>query len=91
MVIPTCGNKRGLCAVPLSQFKTKDTAVKPQCSLQVGDLEMDMANTDLGINRFRCRVECHIRVSRYRKFTFAESAIVTRAASIQSHPQRPPL
>jgi hypothetical protein len=39
--------------VPLRQLKAKDSAVKPECPLQVGDLQMDVTDADLGINRVR--------------------------------------
>lgn len=51
MVVPSRRDERGLCAVPLGQLEAKDAAVEPQRPLQVGDLQMDVADLHLRVDR----------------------------------------
>ncbi|MMZ70190.1 hypothetical protein D1872_331790 [compost metagenome] len=58
-MIAASRHERGLCPVPLRQLETKDSAIKPQRPFQVGDLQMDVTDADLGINRAGRFVSCH--------------------------------
>ncbi|MGH9859315.1 MAG: hypothetical protein ACRD5F_04745 [Candidatus Acidiferrales bacterium] len=45
------GDEGGALSVALGERKAKHSAVKIQRALEVGNLEMDMANANCGINR----------------------------------------
>jgi hypothetical protein len=53
MVIPTRRNERCLRAVPLHEFETEDTAVKPQCPLQVSDLQVNVTDANARMDGLR--------------------------------------
>ena len=50
VVVAACRDERRLRAVPLRKLEAEDTALEPQRPLQVGDLQVDVADADLGIN-----------------------------------------
>ena len=50
MVISACGKKCSLISKALSHVKPKDVAIKRQRSIQIRDLEMNVADANLGMN-----------------------------------------
>jgi len=53
MVIAPRRDERGLRAVPLSQLEAENADIEPQRAFQIGNLQMDMADTDVRIDRGR--------------------------------------
>jgi hypothetical protein len=53
MVITTGRQKRRLLPKPLRQFKPKHTAIEINGTLKIGDFEMYVSDTDLGVDRTR--------------------------------------
>ena len=51
VVVAARRDERRLRAVPLGDLEAEDAAVEPQRPLQVGDLQVDVADADLGIDR----------------------------------------
>ena len=51
MMITTSGNKCGLRAEFLLQFKTQNAAVKFQRAVEVGNFQVNVADGDASINR----------------------------------------
>ncbi len=52
MMITAGGDKRGIIAVALHQFKSEYATIKIQRTLEICDFEMDMADADARIDRF---------------------------------------
>src|SRR2546429_55964 len=50
MMIPTRRDKRGAFAHPLRQFEPKYIAIKAQCAIQIRHLQMNVTNSDAGID-----------------------------------------
>ena len=50
VMVATCGDERGTVAEALHQLEAQHTAVEAKGAFQVGDLEMDMADADIGVN-----------------------------------------
>jgi hypothetical protein len=51
VVVAARRHERRLRPVPLRQLEAEDAAVEPQRPLQVGDLQVDVADANAGINR----------------------------------------
>ena len=51
MMIAAGGNERRLLAKALRQFKTEHAAIKRQRPIEIGNLQMDVANADARIDR----------------------------------------
>ena len=51
MVVATGRNERGLGAVALDQLKAEHAAIEVKRAVEIGDLQMDMADPDAGIDR----------------------------------------
>jgi hypothetical protein len=56
-MIAACGDERGLFAIALGDFEAENTAIESQSPLDVGHLEVDMADADAGINLCRHLLE----------------------------------
>lgn len=54
MMVASRRDKRGIFPISLYQFKAKHSAVKPERTFQVGDLEVNMPDACTGINRWLC-------------------------------------
>jgi hypothetical protein len=52
MMITAGGDKRGVIAVALHQFKSEYATIKIQRAIEIGDFEMDMADADARIDWF---------------------------------------
>ena len=50
-MVAACGQERRLRPESLCDLEAQDAAAEPQRALQVGDLQVDVADADLGINR----------------------------------------
>lgn len=59
MVVAASRDKRSLIAVSLSKFKAQYVAVKSQRPFQIGNLQMNVADADPGINCVRSVVWIH--------------------------------
>jgi len=58
MVIPTRRQKRRLCAVHLRHLKPQHIPIKPQRPLQISDLQVNMADARLRMDRLSRRLHC---------------------------------
>ena len=52
MMIPARRNESNLSTVTLSQFEAENATVKCKRAIQVGHLEMHVANPSVGMNRW---------------------------------------
>ena len=50
MMITTGGEERGLASVTLREFKSEHIAIKRNCALKVGNLQMNMSDADVRVN-----------------------------------------
>ena len=50
MMIAARGNKCGLGAEPLHQFETEHPDIEAERALEIGDLQVDVANADTGVD-----------------------------------------
>jgi hypothetical protein len=53
VVIAAGGNERRLRAITLGQFETENVAIEAKRALEVGHLQMDVADASAGIDRCR--------------------------------------
>jgi hypothetical protein len=52
MMVASGGKKGGLVTVPLGQFETEDITVKCNGPFQIGNLQVNVADTDIGVKQF---------------------------------------
>src|SRR5260221_13710084 len=94
VVVAARRDERRLRAVPLRKVEAEDATVERQCPLQVGDLQVDVADADLGINRVR-RIACgHVRsfgddwsliARRYRTADLLTASFPSRSITVSQH------
>jgi len=60
MVIVACGDERGAVAVALFQLEAEHATIEAERPLDVGDLEMDMADPDARVDRLADRILARI-------------------------------
>ncbi len=52
MMVAAGGEECGLCAVTLGELESKDIAIESEGAIEVGDLQMNVADSDVGMDRF---------------------------------------
>jgi hypothetical protein len=90
VMIAARGNERGLLAVALGQFETEHPAIKAKRPFEIGDLQVDMADANSGIEAHGSQPTSGYRrnpersASNTAKFLFGKSfspAVTGRSAS----------
>src|SRR5688572_30022255 len=58
VVVAARRNKRSLLTISLGQFETENAAIEAERALEVGDLQVDVADANAGIDRCRHSIFC---------------------------------